>query len=162
MLRRSGVRWLIQPFWEGAMRPLNSIAHQWAIPPDVGLLSRHVEHAITRRAFIGSIAAVAGVAGIGLIPGVGHALCAAPVPTSTSVVIGGKTFHFTNIGPGIDPSSIDDFDGVVGLARVQGTGTGTNPDGSTETLLYDTDMRFMRGMYRDSDGVVRNGAFGLV
>jgi hypothetical protein len=145
------------------MRPLNFIAQEWAIPPDIGLLSRHVEHAISRRVFIRSMAAVAGtIASVGLIPGVGRASCAAPVPTANTMVIAGKTFHFTGFGPGIDPSSIYDFKGLVGVADVQGTGTGTNPDGSTETLLFDTDMRFMSGVYRDSDGVVHKGAFALV
>jgi hypothetical protein len=38
-------------------------------------------------------------------------------------------------------SSIADFNGFIGVADVQGNGTATNPDGSTETLLFDTDMR---------------------
>jgi hypothetical protein len=50
----------------------------------------------------------------------------------------------------------------VGVAQVQGTGTGTNADGSTETLLYDTDMRFMRGVYVAVDGKVHRGTFGFV
>lgn len=144
------------------MRSLNPLAHQWATSPNNVLPSRPVHHAITRRTFMSSVAVMAGAAGVGLIPGVGHAWCAAPVPTTTTVVVGGKTFHVTGFGPGMDPSSIYDFNGFVGVADVQGTGTGTNPDGSTETLLFDTDMRFMSGVYRDSDGVVRKGAFTLV
>jgi hypothetical protein len=45
---------------------------------------------------------------------------------------------------------------------VQGTGTGTNPDGSTETLLYDTDVRFMKGVYVGQDGAVHKGTFGFI
>ena len=45
---------------------------------------------------------------------------------------------------------------------MQGTGTATNPDGTTETLLFDTDMRFMSGVYVGQDGAVHKGAFGFV
>jgi len=71
-------------------------------------------------------------------------------------------FHVTFFGPGVDPSSIGDFNGFVGVADVQGTGTATNPDGSTETLLFDTDMRFMKGTYVGLDGRVRKGSFGFI
>jgi hypothetical protein len=152
------------------MRPLRLDAQQWVIPPDTGLVSHHLRHAarhaLTRRAFIGSMAAVAGAAaGAGLIPALAHAAkpsSIAPVPTPNTVVIGGLPFHFTSFGPGIDPSSINDFNGFVGVADVQGTGTATNPDGSTETLLFDTDMRFMNGVYVGADGAVHKGTFGFV
>jgi hypothetical protein len=118
------------------------------------------------------MAVVAGTAaGVGLIPAVARAAQAsstAPVPTSvTQAIPPGPNetpvvFHFTNFGAGIDPSSINDFNGFVGEADVQGTGTGTNPDGSTETLLFDTDIRFMSGVYRGVDGGIHKGTFGLV
>ncbi len=87
---------------------------------------------------------------------------AAPRPTANTFTLAGKTFHLTLFGPGIDPSSIYDFNGFVGVAEVQGTGTATNPDGSTETLLFDTDMRFMSGVYVGVDGAVHKGAFAFV
>jgi hypothetical protein len=145
------------------MRPLKLDAQQWVIRPDSGLVSHHVRHTVTRRQFIGSMAAIA--AGIGVIPAVARAAkpsSIVPVPTSNTVVIGGQTFHLTFFGPGVDPSSINDFNGLVGVADVQGTGTATNPDGSTETLLFDTDMRFMSGVYVGADGAVHQGTFGLV
>lgn len=144
------------------MRPLKFNTQQWEI---TALVSHHVRHAITRRAFVSSMAAFAGAAGVSLIPGIGRAAgpsSAAPVPTSNTLVIDGVTFHFTALGPGTDPSSIYDFNGFVGAADVQGTGTGTNPDGSTETLLFDTDMRFMSGVYIGADGAVHKGTFGFV
>ena len=152
------------------MRPLRLDTQQWGIPPDTGLVSHHLRHAtrhaLTRRAFIGSMAAVTGAAaGAGLIPALAHAAKpsnAAPLPTSNTVVVGGQTFHVTFFGPGVDPSSINDFNGKVGVADVQGTGTATNPDGSTETLLFDTDMRFMDGVYVGADGAIHKGAFGFV
>ena len=62
----------------------------------------------------------------------------------------------------MDPSSITDFKGVVGVADVRGKGVATNPDGSTETLLFDTDMRFMKGVYVAQDGATYRATFGFV
>jgi hypothetical protein len=112
---------------------------------------------------MGSMASVAGAAmGVGLLPT--SVLAAkpsspAPKPTANTVF---NAFHVTFFGPGVDPSSIGDFNGLVGVAEVQGTGTAVNPDGSTETLLFDTDMRFMNGVYVGLDGAVHKGAFGFV
>jgi hypothetical protein len=87
---------------------------------------------------------------------------AAPKPTPATTNVNGVDFHFTVFGPGVDPSSITDFKGLVGVADVRGTGTAKNPDGSVETLLFDTDMRFMRGVYVGQDGAVHRGTFGFV
>jgi len=87
---------------------------------------------------------------------------AAPRPTANQTTVNGVSFSLTFFGPGIDPSSITDFNGFVGVADVQGTGVATNPDGSTETLLFDTDMRFMSGVYVGVDGAVHKGQFGFV
>jgi hypothetical protein len=76
--------------------------------------------------------------------------------------VNGTEFHFPFFGPHVDPSSIGDFKGLVGVADVQGTGTAKNHDGSTETLLFDTDMRFMSGTYVGLDGAVHKGAFGFI
>jgi hypothetical protein len=125
---------------------------------------------LTRRGFLGSTAGATGaLLGAGLL-GPAAALAGnphtdnAPNPTSTKFtpIPGGPTFSLTFFGPGIDPSSITDFNGFVGVAQVQGTGTGTNHDGSTETLVYDTDMRFMTGTYVGKDGQVYRGTFGFV
>ena len=129
--------------------------------------AHHAHHRLSRRAFMGGAAGLtAGAVGTGLLrPAV--ALGApkpgsAPKPTATVTSLGGVDFHFTFFGPGIDPSSITDFNGFVGVADVQGSGTATNPDGKTETLLFDTDMRFMSGVYVGQDGAVHKGAFGFV
>jgi len=148
------------------MRLFNLDALQQGIPLGADLLSHHVRHTLTRRAFIQSITVLAGTTtGIGLIPALARAAKPsnpAPVPTSSTFTANGLTFHVSGFGPGLDASSITDFNGFVGVADVQGTGTGTNPDGSTETLLYDTDMRFMNGVYVGQDGAVRKGTFGFV
>jgi hypothetical protein len=148
------------------MRPFTVDTTRWALPPPSGPGSHHAHHALSRRAFIGTMAGAAGAAvGAGLFPVTalaGAKGSAAPKPTSNIVSLGGLDFHLTFFGPGIDPSSIADFNGAVGVADVQGNGTATNPDGSTETLLFDTDMRFMSGVYVGLDGAVHKGTFGFV
>ena len=148
------------------MRPLSWDSTQWDLPPPTELVSRHAQHGLSRRGFIGSVAGVTGaaIAG-GLLPAsvlAAKASNATPKPTSNTLTLNGVTFQLTFFGPGIDPSSIGDFNGFVGVADVQGTGTATNPDGSTETLLFDTDMRFMSGVYVGVDGAVHKGTFGFV
>jgi hypothetical protein len=132
---------------------------------------RHAHHqppGLSRRTFIGTAAGAAGTALVGtglLAPQAARAakpVDATPKPTTNTVTLNGVTFSLTFFGPGVDPSSITDFNGFVGVAEVQGTGTGTNPDGSTEALLFDTDMRFMKGVYVGQDGAVHKGTFGFV
>jgi hypothetical protein len=138
---------------------------RWDLPPPRDAVSHHVHHLLSRRAFMGSMAAAAGTAiGAGLLPETVLAAkgSSAPKPTATVTNVFGVDFHLTFFGPGIDPSSIGDFNGFVGVADVQGTGTAHNPDGTTETLLFDTDMRFMSGVYVGVDGAVHKGAFGFV
>lgn len=153
------------------MRLLKADATKWPIPASTPhLLSHHARHGLSRRAFIGTMAGTAGTAlGAALLPGgvlAGKPPNAAPKPTTNAVVLPPPapplTFHFTFFGPGIDPSSITDFNGFVGVADVQGTGTATNPNGTKETLLFDTDMRFMSGVYVGVDGAVHKGNFGFV
>jgi hypothetical protein len=72
------------------------------------------------------------------------------------------TFHVNGFGLDADPITITDFNGFVGVCDVQGTGTAKDPDGTTETLLFDTDMRFMQGEYVGRDGRYHRGTFGFV
>ena len=60
-----------------------------------------------------------------------------------------------------EPSAIGDFNGVVGAVELQGTGTGRQ-GGTSETLLFDADMRFMQGVYVGVDGHTHQGTFGFV
>lgn len=130
--------------------------------------SHHARHGPSRRAFLGGTAAITGASlGSGLLsPAAGSAAPVstqpAPKPTTTTLTINGVTFHVTNFGPEADPSSITDFNGFVGVADVRGKGTATHPNGRTETLLFDTDMRFMKGVYVGVDGKVHKGTFGFV
>jgi hypothetical protein len=133
------------------------------------LPDHHVKHVLSRRAFLTGTAGVSAAAvGAGLLrPTAAFAakpFNATPKPTTAVLNIGGTDFHLTPLTfqSGVDLSSITDFNGFVGVADVQGTGTGTNPDGSSETLLFDTDMRFMSGVYIGQDGRVHKGNFGFV
>jgi hypothetical protein len=120
-------------------------------------------HRLTRRAFLGSTAGATGA----LLLQPAAALAAprtdsTPNPSAHKETLGDVTFSLTFPTPGADPSSITDFKGFVGFADVQGTGTATYANGSKETLVYDTDMRFMTGTYVAKDGHVYNGTFGFV
>jgi hypothetical protein len=139
------------------------------VPFDSLASSHYARHGLSRRAFIGGAAAATGATlGSGLLsPAAGLAGShshPAPRPTTGVTTIEGVDFHFTIFGPGVDldPSSITDFKGLAGVAQVQGTETARNPNGSVETLLFDTDMRFMKGVYVGKDGAVHRGAFGFV
>jgi hypothetical protein len=130
--------------------------------------SHHASHGLSRRVFLGGAAAATGASlGSGLLwPATGAAAGVstppAPKPTTATITVSGITFHVDFFGAGVDPSSITDFNGFVGVADVRGKGTATHPDGSTETLLFDTDMRFMKGVYVGVDGAVHHGTFGFV
>lgn len=123
---------------------------------------------LSRRAVLGGAAAATGATlGSGLLwPATGsaaaHLAQPAPRPTTATTTVNGVAFHFDFFGAGVDPSSITDFNGFAGVADVRGKGTATNPDGSTEMLLFDTDMRFMKGVYVGVDGAVHQGTFGFV
>ena len=145
------------------MRPLafDASHRPIALPSDPG--THHLRHLLSRRTFFGSMAGAAGAAiGTGLLPS--EVLAArhshAPKPTSQTVTIGGVTFQLSFFGDGVDPSTIGDFNGFVGVADVQGTGTATGPGAGT--LLFDTDMRFMQGEYVGVDGKQYHATFGFV
>ena len=115
----------------------------------------------------GAAAAAAGASlGSGLLwpaaASAGSLTIAPPRPTPATTTVAGSISTSISFEPGVDPSSITDFKGFVGVADVQGTGTARNPDGSVETLLFDTDMRFMQGTYVGLDGAVHEATFGFV
>jgi hypothetical protein len=63
-----------------------------------------------------------------------------------------------------EPATITDFNGFVGVARISGTVTRTNTaTGEVLTLPFvNSDMRFMKGVFRGTDGRIHQGAFALV
>jgi hypothetical protein len=66
-------------------------------------------------------------------------------------------------GPNQNPSTITDFNGFVGLAYISGMVT-VYPNGAESYRLpfIGSDMRFMQGVYRDTQGRVNRGTFALV
>ena len=127
----------------------------------------HQHQRFTRRAFLGSTAGATGaflLQPAAALAG-GPRTDSTPNPSAHKETIGPATFSLTfpdPTQPGTDLSSITDFKGFMGFADVQGTGTATYANGSSETLVYDTDMRFMTGVYVAKDGHVYNGTFGFV
>src|SRR5262245_46306353 len=96
-------------------------------------LASHARHRIDRRAFLGGALVGGAVLGSGaLAPAAALRRSqrdSTPKPTTNKVNLNGVDFSLTFFGPGMDPSVITDFNGFVGVAQVQGTGTATNPDG---------------------------------
>jgi hypothetical protein len=126
------------------------------------------QRALSRRQFIGGTAAVTGaVAGSGLLSPIlaradeGH-IAPKPLTYGFQPAPGTPTFRFSLLQPDSELSSITDFKGRVGAADVQGMGTATHPDGTKERLLFDSDMRFMQGVYVGVDGKVHQGSFAFV
>jgi len=103
-----------------------------------------------------------------------------PIPHLNQAVIGIGGFRFFFPGPidgspaatdpepppqkaGRDPSTIFDFDGVVGQADLNLTGTGTDTTtGASAQYGFHTDMRFMMGKFVGTDGHLHRGAFAFI
>ena len=89
-----------------------------------------------------------------------------PIPASINPGLGGPDIHLQLPGPannttgihGGEPSTINNFAGLVGVAHVQGTGTSN----SGTTQFWDSDMRLMRGIYQASDGSIQHGTFAEI
>jgi hypothetical protein len=108
----------------------------------------------------------AAIAGVGLL-GPGAALAKRdvdprPIPggfdKNFNIVPTGAFFHALLPGIGFEMSTITDFNGVVGGSEIRGTAHGS--DGTT--YGFDTDMRFMRGVYVGLDDRVHQGTFGFI
>lgn len=136
------------------------------------------QRAWSRRQFVRTAAGAAMIGAATLGAGVGAGLwrprlvmahnahAAVHIPGGTPLL--GGAFHV--FGPGVidpvdaEPSSITDFNGFVGIAFISGTVTRTNTKtGEVRTLPFlNSDMRFMQGVFRGTDGQVHQGAFGFV
>jgi hypothetical protein len=129
---------------------------------------------LSRRQFV--LTATGTAAGVTLGVSLRHAPAAAastpgtPRPIPGGFVAGDTLFHvfapgFPNSDPAdAEPATITDFDGVVGLAYLDGMCTRTNTKtGEVRRLPFsDVDMRFMAGVFRGTDGRVHQGTFGLI
>lgn len=102
----------------------------------------------------------------GVVQAAGNDAGAEPRPIVGGIQPFGKgtpVFHVFLPEAGVEPITITDFDGLVGLAIVRGTGKATDTvSGKVSNLLFDTDMRFMQGSYLGMDGAKRTGTFAFV
>jgi hypothetical protein len=92
----------------------------------------------------------------------------APVPIPGGSPVLGGSYHV--FGPAAidpvdaEPSTITNLNAFVGLAYVSGMVTQTNTKtGAVDRLPFvNSDMRFMQGIFRGTDGRVHQGAFAFV
>ena len=119
------------------------------------------KRAISRRSFTGAVAGF-----------LASPCFTAPVGGDPKPIPGGfqpfgpgtEVFHVLLPGSGIEPSTITDFNGHVGLAIVRGAWEKTSGPGPAPTppLFYDSDMRFMDGEYVGMDGRHHQGTFAFI
>lgn len=126
---------------------------------------------MSRRGFTRTVAGGAFAAAVGSrlwTPSRVEAASFAPVPIPGGSPFLGGAFHV--FGPAAfdpidaEPVTITNLNADVGLAYVSGMVTQTNTKtGEVISLPFvDTDMRFMRGVFRGADGKVHQGAFAFI
>jgi hypothetical protein len=129
---------------------------------------------VSRRRFLRSLAGAAGVLlGSNLLPKA-RADNSDPTPIpGGNYFLGslGPLFHVFGPGFGGDPTTVDqepltitDFDGLMGLAFISGMATETNTTTGQQRRLpfLNSDMRFLQGVFLDTNGQERQGTFALV
>ena len=128
-------------------------------------------HPISRRQFARTAAGSAFAATVASrlwTPSRVEAASFAPLPIPGGTPALGGEYHV--FGPAAfdpidaEPATITNLDASVGLAYVSGMVTQTNTK-TGEVKRYpfvDSDMRFMQGVFRGTDGKVHPGAFGFV
>jgi hypothetical protein len=92
----------------------------------------------------------------------------APVPIPGGSPALGGAYHV--FGPAAidpidaEPATISNFNGFAGLAYISGRVTQTNTKTGESAVLpfVDSDMRFMQGVFRGTDGRIHQGAFAFV
>lgn len=130
-------------------------------------------HSISRRQFLGAAAVSAGALATGLrIPPVFAdtddlaGIAPVPIPGGVTASFPDGTSVFVHHFPSVvkndglpisEPSEITDFNGVVGLCRVHGSGHST-----AGPLNYQVDNGFMSGLYRGVDGLMHHGTFAFI
>ena len=135
------------------------------MPADGPIGHRHFwTRALSRRQFLGTTAAATGAAATASLwmPALAQASSRDPKPIPETL-FGTTPFHVQLPGADTELSTISDFNGVLGVAAVSGTGTGTFTDtGASTPLVFDADMRFMQGQYIGMDGQNHEGTFVFV
>ena len=138
---------------------------------------RHfVKRLLSRRGFLEKSGVTLGVlAASGLVPELARAAIkthgrnsttsATPLPISGGMELlgpSGPLFHIFLPAPGVEPSTITNFNGFVGWAAVGGTGTHAVAGGAPQHLHFESDVRFMRGEFVGADGSNHHGAFAFI
>ena len=128
----------------------------------VSVSRRHFARTVAGSAFASAILARLGSASLV------KAASFAPVPIPGGTPALGGAYHV--FGPAAfdpadaEPATITNLNAAVGLAYVSGMVTQTNiKTGDVVRLPFvDSDMRFMQGEFRGTDGRVHQGAFAFV
>jgi hypothetical protein len=83
-----------------------------------------------------------------------------PIPQT---IFPGAPFHLQLLGVHAEPSTITDFNGIVGGVDLLGTGVGTDTATGAKTPLFTAiDNRFIKGVYIGVDGKEHHATFGFV
>ena len=136
-----------------------------------GIPVRRLPVPLSRRQFARTAAAGAVAAAVGSrlwIPAPVEAASFTPVPIPGGSPALGGGFHVFGPAafdpPDAEPITITNIDASVGLAYVSGMVTQTNTKTHEVKRLpfIDSDMRFMQGVFRGTDGNVHPGAFAFV
>jgi hypothetical protein len=123
------------------------------------------ERAITRRQFIGTSALVGGAAmtaplWTSAVASAATLVDPKPIPQT---IFPGAPFHLNLLGAHAEPSTITDFNGIVGGVDLLGTGVGTDTTTGAKTNLFTAiDNRFIKGVYVGVDGTEHHATFGFV
>ena len=113
---------------------------------------------LSRRSFLWTTTATAA----GIVMAKSDGAAPKPIPGGFQFTPGGPFFHVSG-GPGGENSTITDFNGFIGAAFINGTGTGRDLNtGAQSQLNFDSDMRFMQGEYIGVDGKPYHGTFAFV
>ena len=153
---------------------LRKLASQ-AATGNVYLGHRHFARRLfSRRSFLQKTGITAGVlVASGILPEIARAAShghnsttsATPLPIPGGLQLlgpSGPLFHVFLPAPGVEPSTITNFNGFVGWAAVGGFGTHTYTGQAPEHLPFEADVRFMRGEFVGADGRNHHGAFAFI
>lgn len=133
--------------------------------------TRRLPVSVSRRQFARTAAGSAFAAAVGSrlwAPSMVEAASFAPVPIPGGTPVLGGAYHV--FAPGAfdpidaEPITITNLNAFVGLAYLSGNVTRTNTKtGEVVRLPFvNSDMRFMQGVFRGTDGKVHQGAFAFV